>query len=102
MAFLSLQELAAAQNSNNLIDAMSVYIQRKINDDLQFAAGLSQFTTAAGLASGSIATRSITIPEVIDDCMSPQSTHSSEDETEPPATHGTRSPTSKSLTKSNT
>ncbi|GJY10732.1 hypothetical protein Tco_0378917 [Tanacetum coccineum] len=41
MAFPRLQELVAAQNSNNLIDAMSVYIQRQINDDIQFAAGLS-------------------------------------------------------------
>ncbi|GJW01001.1 hypothetical protein Tco_1556252 [Tanacetum coccineum] len=31
----------SAQNSNNLTDAMSVYIERKINDDLYFAAGLS-------------------------------------------------------------
>ncbi|GKA54677.1 hypothetical protein Tco_0753626 [Tanacetum coccineum] len=140
MASPRLQELAATQNFNNFTDAMSAYIQRKINDDLQFAAGLTMqcaeflqqlsqtevlkmleirkiitkvhiqvhkkidfltvlSTTAAGLAGGSVATRSITIPEVIDDCMSPQSTHSSEDETEPPATHGTRSPTSKSLTK---
>nr|GEX19422.1 hypothetical protein [Tanacetum cinerariifolium] len=29
-------------NSNNLTDAMSVYIQREINADLQFAVGLSQ------------------------------------------------------------
>ncbi|GJW02955.1 hypothetical protein Tco_1561811 [Tanacetum coccineum] len=41
MAFSRLQELAAVQNSNNLTDAMSVYIERKINDDLHFAAGLS-------------------------------------------------------------
>ncbi|GKB48881.1 hypothetical protein Tco_0899634 [Tanacetum coccineum] len=41
MAFPHLQELAVAQNSNNLTDAMSVYIERKINDDLHFAAGLS-------------------------------------------------------------
>ncbi|GJT55047.1 hypothetical protein Tco_0990101 [Tanacetum coccineum] len=41
MAFPRLQKLAAAQNSNNLTDAMSVYIERKINDDLHFAAGLS-------------------------------------------------------------
>nr|GEU37669.1 hypothetical protein CTI12_AA274910 [Tanacetum cinerariifolium] len=41
MAFPRLQELTAAENSNSLIDAMSVYIQRKINDDLQFTAGLS-------------------------------------------------------------
>ncbi|GJW01002.1 hypothetical protein Tco_1556253 [Tanacetum coccineum] len=40
MAFPRLQELAAAQNSNNLTDAMSVYIERKINEDLHFAAGL--------------------------------------------------------------
>ncbi|GJT82692.1 hypothetical protein Tco_0776257 [Tanacetum coccineum] len=59
-------------------------------------------TTAIGLAVGSFATGSITVPEVIDDCMSLQHTDSSEDETgvtEPPATHGTRSPTSKSFTK---
>ncbi|GJT45070.1 hypothetical protein Tco_0953785 [Tanacetum coccineum] len=55
--------------------------------------------TAVGLDSGSVATGSITVLEVIDDCMSPQCTDSSEDETEPPTTHGTRSPTSKSLTK---
>ncbi|GKC42298.1 hypothetical protein Tco_1060020 [Tanacetum coccineum] len=42
MAFPRLQELAAAQNSNNLTDVMSVYIQRKINDDLQLASQLSQ------------------------------------------------------------
>ncbi|GJX12363.1 hypothetical protein Tco_0204121 [Tanacetum coccineum] len=41
MAFPCLQELAAAQNSNNLTDAMLVYIERKIIDDLYFAAGLS-------------------------------------------------------------
>ncbi|GJS50944.1 hypothetical protein Tco_0624306 [Tanacetum coccineum] len=41
MAFLRLQELAAAQNSNSLTDAMSVYIERKINEDLHFADGLS-------------------------------------------------------------
>nr|GEU51077.1 hypothetical protein [Tanacetum cinerariifolium] len=41
MSFPHLQELAAAQNSNNLSDAISVYIERKINDDLHFAAGLS-------------------------------------------------------------
>ncbi|GJZ78866.1 hypothetical protein Tco_0643703 [Tanacetum coccineum] len=40
-------------------------------------------TTAAGLAGGSIATRTIIVPEVIDDCMSPQHTDSSEDETDP-------------------
>ncbi|GJV98166.1 hypothetical protein Tco_1553418 [Tanacetum coccineum] len=56
-------------------------------------------TIAAGLAGGSIVTRSITVPEVIDDYMSPQRTDSSEDETEPPAARGTRSLTSKSLTK---
>ncbi|GJX32451.1 hypothetical protein Tco_0242306 [Tanacetum coccineum] len=59
-----------------------------------------QTTTTAGLGGGSVATGSITVPDVIDDCMSSQRTYSSEDETEPPATHGTRSPTSKSLTKS--
>ncbi|GKD15173.1 hypothetical protein Tco_1199580, partial [Tanacetum coccineum] len=42
MAFPRLQELAAMQNSNNLPDIMSVHIQRKINDDLQFAAGLNK------------------------------------------------------------
>ncbi|GKA53876.1 hypothetical protein Tco_0747191 [Tanacetum coccineum] len=42
MAFPRLQELAAAQNSNNLTDAMSVYIERKINEDLHFAAGYVQ------------------------------------------------------------
>ncbi|GJV88855.1 hypothetical protein Tco_1532793 [Tanacetum coccineum] len=41
MAFPRLQELAAAQNSNSLTDAMSVYIERKINEDLYFAARLS-------------------------------------------------------------
>ncbi|GJZ98428.1 hypothetical protein Tco_0670881 [Tanacetum coccineum] len=41
MAFPRLQELAAAQNSNSLTDAMSVYIERKINEDLHFAARLS-------------------------------------------------------------
>nr|GEU71655.1 hypothetical protein [Tanacetum cinerariifolium] len=41
MSFPHLQELAAAQNSNNLSDEISVYIERKINDDLYFAAGLS-------------------------------------------------------------
>ncbi|GKE66008.1 hypothetical protein Tco_1520169, partial [Tanacetum coccineum] len=56
-------------------------------------------TTAAGLAGGSVATESIPVLEVIDDCMSLQRTNSSENETEPPATHGTRSSTSKSLTK---
>ncbi|GJW59761.1 hypothetical protein Tco_0109096 [Tanacetum coccineum] len=35
MAFPRLQELAVVENSNNLTDAMN------INDDLQFAAGLS-------------------------------------------------------------
>ncbi|GJS12832.1 hypothetical protein Tco_0407304 [Tanacetum coccineum] len=43
IAFPRLQELAATQNSNNVTDAMSVYIERKINDDLHFAAGLSHF-----------------------------------------------------------
>ncbi|GJV52700.1 hypothetical protein Tco_1448441 [Tanacetum coccineum] len=56
-------------------------------------------TIAVGLASGSVATRTIIVPEVIDDCMSPQCTDSSEDETNPHATHGIRSLTSKSLTK---
>ncbi|GKA51894.1 hypothetical protein Tco_0745090 [Tanacetum coccineum] len=55
-------------------------------------------TTTTGLAGGSVATGSIIVPEVIDDCMSPQCTDSSENKTEPPAAHGTRSPTSKSLT----
>ncbi|GKB96782.1 ribonuclease H-like domain-containing protein, partial [Tanacetum coccineum] len=41
MAFPHLQELAAAQNSNSLTEAMSVYIEGKINEDLCFAAGLS-------------------------------------------------------------
>ncbi|GJR93550.1 hypothetical protein Tco_0265724 [Tanacetum coccineum] len=36
------QELAATGNLNNLTNAMSVYIQREINADLQFAVGLSQ------------------------------------------------------------
>ncbi|GKF88901.1 hypothetical protein Tco_0262864 [Tanacetum coccineum] len=40
--FLRLQELAASGNSNNLTDAMSVYIQYEINADLQFIVGLSQ------------------------------------------------------------
>ncbi|GJX56310.1 hypothetical protein Tco_0286207 [Tanacetum coccineum] len=40
--FPRLQELAAAGNLNNLNDAMSVFIQREINTDLQFAVGLSQ------------------------------------------------------------
>ncbi|GJW67258.1 hypothetical protein Tco_0121682 [Tanacetum coccineum] len=56
-------------------------------------------TTATGLASGSAAAGSITVPEFIYDCMSPQRTNYSEDETKPPTTHTTRSPTSKSLTK---
>ncbi|GJS80806.1 hypothetical protein Tco_0747347 [Tanacetum coccineum] len=56
-------------------------------------------TTTAGLAGGSVATGTITVPKVIDDCMSPQRTDSSEDETDPPATHGTRFPTFKSLTR---
>ncbi|GJR75922.1 hypothetical protein Tco_0088287 [Tanacetum coccineum] len=42
MAFPRLQELAAMQNSNNLTNAISIYIHKKINDDLQFEAGLSQ------------------------------------------------------------
>nr|GFA24484.1 hypothetical protein [Tanacetum cinerariifolium] len=41
MAFPRLQEVAAAQNSNSLTDAMSVYIERKTNEDLHFTAGLS-------------------------------------------------------------
>ncbi|GJW22968.1 hypothetical protein Tco_0033590 [Tanacetum coccineum] len=61
--------------------------------------GLATTSTSDCLAGGSVATGSITQPEVIDDCMSPPSTNSSKDETEPPATHGTRSTTSKSLTK---
>nr|GEX12803.1 hypothetical protein [Tanacetum cinerariifolium] len=56
-------------------------------------------TTAAFLASGSVAIGSITVPEVIDDCMSPHYTGSSKDKTGPPTIHGTRSSTSKSLTK---
>ncbi|GKF83450.1 hypothetical protein Tco_0245106 [Tanacetum coccineum] len=40
--FPRLQELTAAGNPNNLTDAISVYIQREINTDLQFAVGLSQ------------------------------------------------------------
>nr|GEZ32397.1 hypothetical protein [Tanacetum cinerariifolium] len=54
--------------------------------------------TSAGLAGGSFATGTITVPEVIDDCMSPQRTDNNKDETNPPATLGTRSLTSKSLT----
>ncbi|GKA37125.1 hypothetical protein Tco_0723690 [Tanacetum coccineum] len=61
--------------------------------------GLAITSTSACLAGGSVATGSITQPEVIDDCMSSPRTDSSKDEIEPPATHGTRSPTSKSLTK---
>ncbi|GJV23087.1 hypothetical protein Tco_0609046 [Tanacetum coccineum] len=56
-------------------------------------------TTAASLAGGSVTTGTITVAEVIDNCMSLQCIDSSEDETDLPATHGTRSPTSKSLTK---
>nr|GEW64207.1 hypothetical protein [Tanacetum cinerariifolium] len=41
MAFPCLQELETAQNSSSLTDAMSVYIERKINEDLHFAAGLT-------------------------------------------------------------
>ncbi|GKG36933.1 hypothetical protein Tco_0447106, partial [Tanacetum coccineum] len=41
MTFPRLQELTTMENSNNLTDTMSVYNQRKINDDLQFAPGLS-------------------------------------------------------------
>ncbi|GKE09951.1 hypothetical protein Tco_1413502 [Tanacetum coccineum] len=40
--FTCLQEIAAVGNSSNLTDVMSVYIQREINEDLQFAVGLSQ------------------------------------------------------------
>ncbi|GKG06860.1 hypothetical protein Tco_0329829, partial [Tanacetum coccineum] len=40
--FPRLQELVTTRNSNNLTDIMSVYIQREINADLQFADGLSQ------------------------------------------------------------
>ncbi|GJW21857.1 hypothetical protein Tco_0032479 [Tanacetum coccineum] len=40
--FPCLQKLAAVGNSNNLNDAMSVYIQREINADLQFTVGFSQ------------------------------------------------------------
>ncbi|GJT42294.1 hypothetical protein Tco_0502346 [Tanacetum coccineum] len=40
--FPRLQELATTGNSNNLPDAMSIYIQREINTDLQFVVGLSQ------------------------------------------------------------
>ncbi|GKD66346.1 hypothetical protein Tco_1308454, partial [Tanacetum coccineum] len=50
-------------------------------------------------AGGLVTTRSISVPEVIDDYMSLQHTNSSKDETKSPATHGTRSPTSKPLTK---
>ncbi|GJZ71564.1 hypothetical protein Tco_0635415 [Tanacetum coccineum] len=59
-------------------------------------------TTAAGLAGGSIATGIIIVAEVINDCMSSQRTDSSKDETDPPSTHGTRSPTSMLLTKGTT
>ncbi|GKD25412.1 hypothetical protein Tco_1231626 [Tanacetum coccineum] len=41
--FPRLQEPAAMGNLNNLTDAMSVYIQREINADLQFAVGLSHW-----------------------------------------------------------
>nr|GEV34580.1 reverse transcriptase domain-containing protein [Tanacetum cinerariifolium] len=41
MALTRLQELVAAQNSNSLTDAVSVYIEMKMNEDLHFAAGLS-------------------------------------------------------------
>ncbi|GKB20073.1 hypothetical protein Tco_0853996 [Tanacetum coccineum] len=40
--FPRLQELVVVGNSNNLNNAMSVYIHREINADLQFAVGLSQ------------------------------------------------------------
>ncbi|GJX99986.1 hypothetical protein Tco_0357005 [Tanacetum coccineum] len=49
---------------------------------------------ARGYGSGSI-----TLHEVIQDCMSPQPIYSSDEESDPPATHGPRSPTSKSFTK---
>ncbi|GJR45269.1 hypothetical protein Tco_1313372 [Tanacetum coccineum] len=58
-----------------------------------------QRTTTGGLAGGSVETGSIIVPEVIDDCMSPQRTDNSEDETEPLSTHETRSPTSNQITK---
>ncbi|GKC67141.1 hypothetical protein Tco_1099739, partial [Tanacetum coccineum] len=41
-------------------------------------------TTVAGLAGGSVATRTITVAEVIHDCMSSQHTDSSEEKTDPP------------------
>ncbi|GJX40631.1 hypothetical protein Tco_0255621, partial [Tanacetum coccineum] len=69
-----------------------------IRDDYLIGLGIRS-TTSAGLAGGSVATGTIIVAEVIHDCMSPQCTNSVEDETGPPATHGTRSPTSKSLTK---
>ncbi|GJT76603.1 hypothetical protein Tco_1043328 [Tanacetum coccineum] len=173
MAFSRLQELVVAENSNNLTDAMLVYIQRQINVDLQFAAGLSHLyevlysrvhehrllIAELNVFGGLLALQSakffkqlskpkitmiqdngyafvevqedgtkpicidcwfeaqpchgmsfdtrpepdreaiINVFEVTDDCMSPQRTDTSEDKTEPPATHGIRSPTSKSLTK---
>ncbi|GJV36528.1 hypothetical protein Tco_1409005 [Tanacetum coccineum] len=52
MAFPRLQELVAARNSNYLTDAMSVYIKRKINDDLHFAAGLSHLWETLGGREG--------------------------------------------------
>ncbi|GKE46796.1 hypothetical protein Tco_1478054 [Tanacetum coccineum] len=42
---------------------------------------------------------SITLHKVIQDCMSPQPIDGSDEESDPPATHGPRSPTSKSFTK---
>ncbi|GJW76677.1 hypothetical protein Tco_0138359 [Tanacetum coccineum] len=69
-----------------------------VRGDYLIGLGVRSKTTAS-LASGLVATGSITIVEVIDDCMSSQRTDSSKDDIEPLATHGTRSPTSKSLTK---
>nr|GEX93472.1 hypothetical protein [Tanacetum cinerariifolium] len=56
-------------------------------------------TTTTGLAGGLATTGSIIVAEVINDCMSALCTDSSKDETGPPTTCGTRSPSSKSLTK---
>nr|GEX58403.1 hypothetical protein [Tanacetum cinerariifolium] len=64
--------------------------------------GLAATGTACLVMGQGLGMGNTTIPvraEVIDDCMSPRRTNSSEDETEPPAAHGTRSPTSKLLTK---
>lgn len=41
MAFPLLQELAAARNSNNLFDAIIVYIERKIQAHFHFASVLN-------------------------------------------------------------